>query len=64
MRATNKKCPFRKLERESSIYKHDEEFQYCLGKECMACLTIEDGCEVCGLIMKPILHQEVDFFSE
>ena len=41
MKITDKKCPFRKFERESSLYKRDEEFQYCL-------------------IVKPILHQEVE----
>lgn len=63
MASTNKRCPFRKYESESNVYRKDEEFQYCLGKECMACLTLEDGREVCGLIMKPILHQEVEFLK-
>lgn len=57
---TDKRCPFRKFERESSIYKHDEEFQYCLGEQCMACVELENGAMVCGLIIKPVLHQEVE----
>ena len=60
MNMTDKRCPFRKFERESSLYKHDEEFQYCLGKQCMACIELEDGAAVCGLIIKPVLHQEVE----
>ena len=63
MASTNKKCPFRKFEHESNIYRKDEEFQDCLGKQCMACLSLEDGRQVCGLIMKPILHQEVEFLK-
>ena len=57
---TDRRCPFRKFERESSIYKHDEEFQYCLGEQCMACVELENGAMVCGLIIKPVLHQEVE----
>lgn len=60
MKITDKKCPFRKFERESNIYKRDEEFQYCLGEKCMACIELENGTAVCGLIIKPILHQEVE----
>ena len=60
MKITDKKCPFRKFERESSLYKIDEEFQHCLGEECMACIELENGSAVCGLIVKPILHQEVE----
>ena len=63
MDITNKKCPFRKFERESSIYKHDEEFQYCYGEQCMACIQIGEQ-DVCALIFKPILHQEVDMLSD
>ena len=62
MNVTNKKCPFRKLERESSYFKTDEEFQYCLGEECMACIELGDKL-VCGLIIKPLLHQEVDMLG-
>ena len=60
MEITDKRCPFRKFERESSLYKTDEEFQYCLGERCMACIELENGTAVCGLIVKPIVHQEVD----
>ena len=63
MASTNKKCPFRKYDQESSVYRKDKCFKYCLGKECMACLTLEDGREICGLIMKPILYQEVEFLK-
>ena len=56
----NKKCPFRKFERESTLYRVDEEFQDCLGEKCMACIKLENGSAVCGLIVKPILHQEVE----
>lgn len=63
MASTDKKCPFRKHEAESCIYRKYEEFQYCLGQQCMACMVLEDGREVCGLIMKPILYQEVDFLQ-
>jgi hypothetical protein len=60
MKITDKRCPFRKFERESSIYRQDEEFQYCLGEECMACIELEKGVLTCGLIVKTILHQEVE----
>ena len=60
MEARDKRCPFRKLERDSSYYKNIEEFQHCLGEECMACIKLENGAAVCGLIVKPILHQEVE----
>lgn len=61
MEITDKKCPFRKFERENSIYKkRDEEFHHCLGENCMACIKLENGSAVCGLIVKPILHQEVE----
>lgn len=63
MNIRHKRCPFRKLERDSSIYKTDEEFQYCLGEECMACIEIENNKYICGLIIKPIMHQEVDMLS-
>ena len=64
MDITHKRCPFRKFERGNSYYKIDEEFQFCLGEECMACLEL-DGHLVCGLIYKNILHQEVEYdFSE
>ena len=63
MASMNKRCPFRKYDEDSSIYRKDEYFKYCLGEECMACLTLEDGREICGLIMKPILHQEVEFLK-
>lgn len=56
----NKKCPFRKFERESTFYRVDEEFQDCIGEQCMACVKLENGSAVCGLIIKPILHQEVE----
>ena len=60
MDITNKKCPFRKYEDPASYYKKDEQFQYCLGEQCMACVRLENGAAVCGLIIKPILHQEVE----
>ena len=60
MDITNKKCPFRKYEDPTSYYKKDEHFQYCLGEQCMACVRLENGAAVCGLIIKPILHQEVE----
>jgi hypothetical protein len=61
MKITDKYCPFRKFERKSSTCDtRDEEFQYCLGEKCMACIELENGAMVCGLIVKPILHQEVE----
>ena len=59
MNIKHKKCPFRKFERNQSLYKTDEAFQFCLGEECMACIKL-GGDYVCGLIVKPIVHQEVD----
>lgn len=56
----NKKCPFRKFEIKSTLYRVNEEFQDCLGEKCMTCIELENGSAVCGLIVKPILHQEVE----
>ena len=60
MDITDKKCPFRKYEDPNSYYKKDEHFQYCYGQKCMACVELENGAMVCGLIVKPVLHQEVE----
>ena len=61
MKATDERCPFRKFERENNLcYKTDEEFQYCLGENCMAFVKMEGYEGVCGLVYKPILHQEVN----
>lgn len=56
MNLEDKLCPFRKFERGSSMYRKDEEFQYCLGERCMACVELEKGVLACGLIVKTILH--------
>ena len=55
-----KLCPFRKIENESQIYKTDERFQECYKEQCMAYLELENGAYGCGLIVKPIIHQEVE----
>lgn len=60
MKITDKKCPFRKFERKNNFYKRDEEFKFCLGEQCMAYLELENGAYGCGLIVKPIIHQEVE----
>lgn len=55
-----KLCPFRKIENESHVYKTDECFQECYKEQYMAYLELENGAYGCGLIVKPIIHQEVE----